>query len=430
MNFNNYNRYNRYSNKESGYCKIHGKYKILSETISNKCPTCSTISTGSIKTNKELNKENKVSQNVLDLFFPKKRGKDIKEIDKEDFEMKCPDNAYQPITLAAKKRIIVIGDIHGDWNVAVKCLRIAKLIDTNDNWIGDDTVVVQIGDQVDRCRPVKYGCADPRETVNDEGSDIKIMKYYTKLHNQALKQGGGVYSLLGNHEILNVFGKFNYVSYEGLKEFEDYKDPNDPNRKFESGSAARQHAFKPGNEYAKFMACTRVPIITIGSFMFVHAGLTPEFISNGGVNNIDDLYRLSFIIRNWLLGKIQAKDISEIVGTHSYSPFWDRILGAIPPGVKQTDPTCVRYLEPVLKLFKINHMIIGHTPQFFLNNDGINPTCGNALWRVDTGSSQAFHPFDKNKNNSIESGDNVAIMDIRNAQVLEILNDKDIRVLR
>lgn len=431
----NFNKYNIISNNSSvGICRVHGKY-IISQSHSNTCPKCSNITSGSISKStpkKQIqgkeNIEPDVNGRVLEMLFPKG---DVKQIDKEDFELKCPDNAYQPITLDKRSRIIVIGDVHGDLGVTLKCLKLAKVIDENNDWIGGDTVVVQIGDQVDRCRPIKYGCADPRETVNDEASDIKIMKLFTKLHNQAEKQGGHVYSLLGNHEILNVFGKFNYVSYEGLKEFEDYKDPNNPTKKFSSGADARRHAFKPGNEYARFLACTRVPILTIGSFMFVHAGLTPEFISKVGANNIDDLYRLSYVIRNWLLGKVQAKDINNIVGTHSYSPFWERVLGAIPPGVDKSDPTCVRFLEPVLKLFKVNHMVIGHTPQFYANGDGINATCGNALWRVDTGSSQAFQAFDKSNKGVIDYSDNkLAIMDIRNAQVLEITNDKDIRVLK
>ena len=56
--------------------------------------------------------------------------------------------------------------------------------------------------------------------------------------------------------------------------------------------------------------------------------------------------------------------------------------------------------------------------------DNINATCNNKLWRVDNGSSGAFHHFD-------DQFKSYGKMDtLRRAQVLEILNDKDIKVLK
>ena len=47
---------------------------------------------------------------------------------------------------------IVIGDIHGDWEVTKKIFLLHNLIDTNGKWIAEplDTKVVQVGDIVDR----------------------------------------------------------------------------------------------------------------------------------------------------------------------------------------------------------------------------------------------------------------------------------------
>jgi hypothetical protein len=68
-------------------------------------------------------------------------------------------------------------------------------------------------------------------------------------------------------------------------------------------------------------------------------------------------------------------------------------------------------------------MVIGHTPQFMFN-EGINGACNNKLWRVDTGSSKAFNKYD------LRYKMNKEIMDIRNVQVLEILNDTDINIIK
>ena len=52
--------------------------------------------------------------------------------------------------LPAKRRIIAIGDLHGDWKATILALKRAGVINNSLKWIGMDTVVVQIGDQVDK----------------------------------------------------------------------------------------------------------------------------------------------------------------------------------------------------------------------------------------------------------------------------------------
>ena len=75
---------------------------------------------------------------------------------------KCKTSDVLPNVLPPVERIIVIGDIHGDMNVLLECLEKANVINTkiynntkkyNDiKWIGNDTVIVQVGDQIDSCR--------------------------------------------------------------------------------------------------------------------------------------------------------------------------------------------------------------------------------------------------------------------------------------
>jgi hypothetical protein len=302
-------------------------------------------------------------------------------------------------------------------------LKLAEVIDGKFNWIGGDSVVVQIGDQIDRCRPYEHSCLNPNETPNDEHSDIHILKLFNDLHNKAIKDGGAVISLLGNHELMNVTGNMNYVSYLGLKEFENYIDPNNPSKVFSSGKEARKYAFQVGNEYARLLACSRLPSVIIGSNIFVHAGILPEFTKKAKIESRRDLYKLTIGIRKWLLGLIDKSYVAHIIGSFRFSVFWDRILGSIPPNINNKDPRCINYLEPSLKLFKVGRMIIGHTPQFFNNKAGINSTCNDKLIRVDVGGSEAFLKFDSSYN---KSGD---IMDLRKAQVLEIINDNKINIL-
>lgn len=337
--------------------------------------------------------------------------------DEKEFKKYCPNYDYFPSILPQVERIIVIGDIHGDYDSMIDCLKVAKVINNNGDWIGGKTHIVQVGDQIDRCRPNEYKCDHPKATKNDEASDIKIMKYFTELNSKAIKSGGKVISLLGNHELMNVNGNMNYVSLEGLKEFDYYIDPYNPALKFPTGEKARKHAFARGNEYGNFLGCTRLASVIIGDCIFVHAGIIKDTLDKLNIKNKKGLYDINKSVRLWLLNKVNSKNIDKIVGSFKTSMFWTRVLGSIPPALNNDDPRCEKYLEPALKLLKVNNMFIGHTPQFYTNKEGMNGTCNDKLWRVDTGHSGAFDEFDLNLVN------NGYKLNARKIQVLEILHN-------
>ena len=340
----------------------------------------------------------------------------------------CSGYNYIPTNLPATRRIVALGDIHGDYNLCIKLLKIAKVINKDLKWIGGDTIVVQVGDQIDRCRPNDgNSCKMKESTIDDEHSDILILKYFTELDNQAQKNipPGKVISLLGNHELLNVQGSLNYVSHEGLEKFTDYKDPVNPQLLFQSGEEARKYSFRPGNEYSKFLACSRIGAVIIGSNLFVHAGLIDHFITEMGIKENVDLDNINLNIKKWLLGIINQESIEKIISGEEkyYSMFWNRILGKIKPGTENTEEICSENITKVLEIFSIKSMIIGHTPQSFLSNNKINSTCSNKIWRIDNGSSKAFDKFDNmiTKHNKIDIA--------RRPQVLEIIDDTVFKVL-
>tara|TARA_B100000902_G_scaffold392599_1_gene445276 strand:+ start:2254 stop:3456 length:1203 start_codon:yes stop_codon:yes gene_type:complete len=346
-----------------------------------------------------------------------------------DFSDYCSNYEKIPHILPPAKRIICLGDLHGDYNLTLSCLKLAKLIDDELNWVAEppETIVVQIGDQIDRCRPDgKNTCEQPEATPQDEGSDIKILELFTDLHKKASKKGGAVYSLLGNHEIMNVNGEMNYVSYEGLKQFESEKNPED-GKQFESGKAARKYLFKRGNKYAKFLACTRQTALIIGSNLFVHAAIVPQLAKEYKVNDINVL------VRKWLLKLINndhklngIANVGDILFNYKVSPFWPRVLGNLPPNVSLEDETCEEYLTETLSLYNCNNMIVGHTPQVFTKKkSGINVTCredkdgvSKGVWRVDVGSSLGFDNFKTEKTKELSK-----------PQVLEILDDNKFNIL-
>ena len=341
----------------------------------------------------------------------------------------CSKYERIPHILPIAERIIAIGDIHGDMQLTIDCLKLAKVINDDFDWIAEpsNTIVVQIGDQVDRCRPTQsLKCDNPEATPFDEDSDIKILEFFTELNKKARSKGGYVISLLGNHEILNVDGNMDYVSYKGIKQFENEINP-ETNEKFKSGLEARKYLFKNGNKYAKFLACTRQTAVIIGSNLFVHAAILPNLARKFKINE------LNLLIKKWLLGIINNSDkikgigkLSDILFNYEKSPFWPRFLGNLPPNVSIEDETCVDYLVEPLELYNCNNMIIGHTPQpFTKNKTGINVTCrfqekeiNKGVWRIDVGSSLGFEKF---KNNKIKNN--------TKPQILEILNDNKFNII-
>lgn len=348
-----------------------------------------------------------------------------------------------PSIMPAQKRVIAIGDIHGDLEVAIECLELAKVIKEKKNitkldpqkamdnyeWIGKKTIVVQVGDMLDDCRPKnKDNCIESEE----EGMDTNVLNFFNDAHIEAIKKGGAVYTLLGNHELMNVQGNLNYVSASSLKGFADYfykfydRDECPNFSDIEIGKIVREYLFQPGNDYAVKMACTCLSSVIIGNYLFVHAGIIPEFVEKNNIKSRADIERINESVKKWLLGVVESKnkEVSSIITNDSYSMFWDRILGAILPNRKSDNPACTTFLDPVLDILHLDGMVIGHTPQFAGNKAGINATCGDKLWRIDTGASHAFNKFDDEYK---ESG---AKLGTRKPQIIEIIDNEKVNIIK
>lgn len=273
-------------------------------------------------------------------------------------------------TLPAVRRIVVIGDIHGDLKALVRSLRLARVINRSRNWIGGATHLVQVGDLLDRGgRPATSG---------DEKSEHKILKMLFRLQREARASGGDVHILLGNHELMNVMGNFRYVTRLGMSDF----------------GGDRQAAFKPGGPMAKQLACNTNSILKIGKWLFAHAGILPNISKKHKIEKVNE------IIRNFLLGNTKLSRNSEIMDM-----FWHRKYSSAPA-------QCA-VLSRALTDYDSNYMVVGHSVQY----NGINSDCGGALWRVDVGMSDAFG--------------SAGIKQRPRLQVLEILHDgKKINVLK
>ncbi|HEY0253492.1 MAG TPA: metallophosphoesterase [Kofleriaceae bacterium] len=238
------------------------------------------------------------------------------------------------LTVPMPKRVVAIGDLHGDLEAAKKALALAGVLDSGDHWSGGATTIIQTGDILDR--------------GDDE---TKILELFDHLAEEAPKSGGAVIQLLGNHELMNAAHDFRYVTPGGQRDFD--------------GDRAKE--LGPGGVWAKRLAHHNV-VVQVGDTVLSHAGVTSSWITHRDEMNEQ--------ARCWLDG--QEGDTPTLALTSDDSPVWTRVWGGA-----QVDCDA---LKQVLDRLHAKRMVVGHTPQ----EAGITSACDGALWRIDTGMSKHY----------------------------------------
>eukprot|EP00873_Tetraselmis_striata_P041637 jgi/Tetstr1/461901/TSEL_006979.t1 len=216
-------------------------------------------------------------------------------------------------------RIVVIPDVHRDLDKARRSLMIAGVIDARDNWTGGRTVVVQVGDQVDGADRTGRRPLGPHVCHRALREDVAVLRYFNSLHDRAEEAGGAVYNLVGNHELMNVHGMFQYADTDGCPEC----------------VRLRTKAFQPGGPAARILATTRAVYLRVGRVAFVHAGLLPWHLDAMAGRP----ERLNAIMTDALLGN--PRPAAELA-------LFDRVC---------MQPRETRRILPALG---VDHMVIGH----------------------------------------------------------------------
>ena len=256
-----------------------------------------------------------------------------------------------PTFLPAPPRLVALGDVHGDLEAARTVLIASEIVDRAGRWIAGDTVVVQVGDQLDR--------------GNDERV---ILDWFETLRQEATAAGGAFIPLIGNHEVMNVVGNLNYVTLAGFADFADIPGQPPAGRiPVLPEQRGREVAFAPGGPYARVLAEHNV-FTVVGDTVFVHGGLSPAHVDYG-------LERLNSETRAWMRGQAPMPvSLYDAAG-----PLWIRTYGYEPT------PAACDTLAQALAAVPARRLVVAHTVQ-----DGVNPACGGLVWRVDVGLS-AFY---------------------------------------
>jgi hypothetical protein len=179
------------------------------------------------------------------------------------------------------------------------------------------------------------------------------MDLLMKLEGQALKAGGRVHALVGNHEAM-ILAKY-YV----------YLHPREPDAF--GGMEEFRKALSPEGTYGRWI-CGHNAVIRIDDALFVHGGLSPEYARR-------TLKEINEAVRNELAGKSRAEVTEDPSG-----PLWYRGLAI------SDEAELEKRLDPVLAAFGAARIVVGHT----VTKGEITPRAGGRVLMIDVGMSRVY----------------------------------------
>ncbi len=308
---------------------------------------------------------------------------------------KSPDIPYE---WADIERIVVIGDLHGDYDNFVKILRGTGLVDSNLRWAAGQTHLVQTGDILDRY---------------DEAR--KILDLLMRLEKEAEEAGGMVHVLLGNHEEMNLTGVVfsTYPDYVTLMQFISFlpdgyrKDKEDELEKKiiklrsqgaglnpdkvinafwkslrDDPGARRRYVINLNDEYGDWLRELNIAI-KINGIVIVHGGISEKY-SRWGLQEINDRFRLE-LADYWRAYRRTASPniVRPSILYRGESPLWYREFATV------LEEDIAEELDTTLANLGAKAMIIAHTPTLVKTPDDMRRFNGK-IWIVDTGISRVY----------------------------------------
>ncbi|SCP05590.1 shewanella-like protein phosphatase 1, putative [Plasmodium ovale] len=243
-------------------------------------------------------------------------------------------------------KIIAIGDIHGDIESLKLILRHANLVNEKDEWIGENVLLVQVGDVLDR------GIYGPL-----------IYDYLFQLQKDAIHKKSKIILILGNHEQLNLCGYFDYVNRKEVEMF------------FQNNYHYRFYNFvhENGEYYKKLIRLP--PIVKVNNIIFTHAGLSYT-MSKFNINTICLKTRLQIENGCKLLNYDKSHNYLSREGV-----LWHDVISR---KVQTNQKEGCSDLRKILKKYNSKRLVVGHTKQL---SHTIRSFCNNRYFLIDTGMS-------------------------------------------
>jgi len=336
--------------------------------------------------------------------------------------------------MASEQRVIAIADVHGDLPDFVAILQQTGLMNGSRQWTGGATVLVQLGDVVDR-GPKSRECLD----------------LLMELERQAPQQNGKVIPLLGNHEVMTMMGDLRYASAEDYGGFATPESEKVREQAYQEylgfvssrgnhgndvaaagqrekwmaehplGFIERRDAFDPQGVYGRWLR-QHDAVVQLGNGVFLHGGLSPDLRFHdiqelnrrvhSDIATFDSLWqalvakrviwkymRMEEAIRQtqseWAAVQLRGQaepelqqDLQKLLSLPTWfsnspdSPLWYRGL-ALEPEEKLKSG-----LDAMFARLKIGYIVAGHTVR---PKGVITPRFDNRVFLIDTGMLKSVY---------------------------------------
>ncbi len=252
------------------------------------------------------------------------------------------DFAPPPEKIDPANKILVISDIHGQYDVLLALLRSHNIIDNHHNWNWGTGHLVVLGDVFDR---------------GDFVNEVVYLIY--SLEQQANIAGGGVHFLLGNHEIMILQNDIRYVTkkYHVVANAFEITVPE----------------LYDNNTLIGRWLRSKNTIMQINDFLFVHGGIHPQLMNSfKSINNINSITRKNIDTpRDSIKADSTLSFIFRSDGPHWYRGFFE------PDSLPEVSEI---ELNQILGFLNVEKIIVGHTTM-----DSIAAFYDNRVLMVDGG---------------------------------------------
>lgn len=225
----------------------------------------------------------------------------------------------EPSSYTGVEKIAALSDIHGQYDLMKEILQNNEIIDGDGNWSFGNGHLVIVGDVFDR---------GPMVT--------EILWLIYDLEMQAKEAGGRVHYLLGNHEYMVLHKDLRYLN---------------PRYHMISGlfDVGYDELYGPNTILGRWLR-SKHTLLRINEHVFVHGGISQDFITRGGV----DIEAINETMRTSIDRSMKEMNSTDFLNIYygSSGPIWYRGYFY--------DPITEQAIDSILTDIQTEHIVVGH----------------------------------------------------------------------